>query len=400
MRRMVTPQTWVSTSLLLTNVGDLYITLLQAWNWTSVFVIVDQHSRPMSVFYQSSAAVTLEKLTVTPGLKVTVRDLPDTVEANAEMFSLLKSTSRVVLFYGDAIGLRRLLVFLAARIFQHEVFGMFTWRTPNGSADDETIRLAYQSVLLLDYAYQSDDNAAKIAEFTRTWKNLSVKQFNNSAGDNLPGLPFMLATHAGFSILGKILQEVLTKNLTTRDNLPANSFFKKTFDLDIGRVQINNMGSRLTPASVSYFNNDTGQHQVFAIAAELVDGSFEFQSRLAEPNVWFGGSSLPTNEPFCGYLGYAAACRKSAHFYVDVTLATLGVVAIVGAIATWVYRKRRYVVDRDSDWWSLNPEWLLHWRAPTGTSYLLERSCIYRSPHYNSLGSRCPNIRETSQIST
>ncbi|OQV23533.1 hypothetical protein BV898_02650 [Hypsibius exemplaris] len=71
----------------------------------------------------------------------------------------------------------------------------------------------------------------------------------------------MLATHAGSSILGKIFHVVLTENLTIRYNIPATWFFKKTFDLDIGRVQINNMGSRLTPASVSYFNNDIGQHQ-------------------------------------------------------------------------------------------------------------------------------------------
>ncbi|OQV22050.1 hypothetical protein BV898_03897 [Hypsibius exemplaris] len=344
-RKRLLPQTWICTSPIVANFGELYLKILRHYNWTNLNIISDPRA---SGKYPVAATVTAKRL-ISEGFSVTVRNMPNLQRDMNELLSLVKTTSRVVIVFGDAFALRRLLiaasingmttqeyVYIATRIFIHKLYGSFTWKLQGRPPDEDIImRLAFQSVLLVDYFYQDDETAAKVDRIAVKWNEISVKT-NSTGGDDLP-TPYLVATHASFSLLGKILERINNDSSCINDpnrnschaELPASWFFDKKFHLDTGITTINSMGSQLTTTSMSYFNNGTGQHEAFLVASETMDASFrlEFPKSIR----WYGGGSLPPNEPLCGYRGFAC------HPTTGIPLQTVVISAAAGCIAVCLF---------------------------------------------------------------
>ncbi|OQV14590.1 hypothetical protein BV898_11209 [Hypsibius exemplaris] len=137
--------TWVSTNIYpAQHYGDAMLNLIQANNWTSVYVV--EEDGPLQFYGLVGPPVkrTFEANGVQlvylkyDGRKVPLNFTTLLIEFNAR--------SRVMFFFGPAESLRILLVYVAAISFIYKRYGVFTWN--KGDKDDLIVRMAYRSVLL------------------------------------------------------------------------------------------------------------------------------------------------------------------------------------------------------------------------------------------------------------
>ncbi|OWA55301.1 hypothetical protein BV898_19684 [Hypsibius exemplaris] len=136
----------------------------------------------------------------------------------------------------------------------------------------------------------------------------------------------------------EMLAQVLNESLADPDFDPRNGralarrFLNRTFDTSSGRVILDRFGDRTPSVSVSYFNDTTGDFEVY-IRSNITNGDYRYSA--VKPVSWFNGSHLPPNEPMCGYMGDKLECRPHTGFQTKEIFAGAGVavvVLIVGSI--------------------------------------------------------------------
>ncbi|OWA53928.1 hypothetical protein BV898_18352 [Hypsibius exemplaris] len=363
--------TWINTNFFPTIFfGDIFYRLFLMQNWTSVYVVLDLDSIPI---YQLVFGA-LDKL-VRPKVR-TVNIQYSSRKEGLDFHALLKSfatQSRVMLFLGSASQLRLLLlsaaargqttgeyVFIAAVPFPYKVQGIFTWQTFD--QNDEIIRAAYRSVIFVTMVDASPSGLhvteAQLDDLKSKW-NAEFKRnpfYGNQDLRDEPSIPHLASANAAMEMLAQVLNESMTDpDFDPRNGRAlARRFLSRTFDTSSGRISLDQFGDRTPSVSVSYFNDTTGDFEVY-IRSNITKGDYRYSA--VKPVSWFNGSHLPPNEPMCGYMGDKLECRPRTGIQTRELFAGVGVAVvalIVGSICLGCLIRSRVLKDNGAPWWTLN----------------------------------------------
>ncbi|OQV14586.1 hypothetical protein BV898_11205 [Hypsibius exemplaris] len=365
--------TWVSTNIYpAQHYGDAMLNLIQANNWTSVYVV--EEDGPLQFYGLVGPPVkrTFEANGVQlvylkyDGRKVPLNFTTLLIEFNAR--------SRVMFFFGPAESLRILLiqaysrkmttseyVYVAAISFIYKRYGVFTWN--KGDKDDLIVRMAYRSVLLFTAIDLSQDRSANLTSFTARWRDLYLSDpfYRNQNLRDDPPTPFLAATEAGLEMLGQVLDEAITgvSSIDIWDGADlASAFWGRTFNTTTGRVSLDKYGDRLPFTSMSYY--DGTQFVVFA-RSRFDSGSFQWENIRAVD--WHGSPNFPPNEPYCGYGGDHLRCTEkdeSERRTTEIAAVSVAAVAVCVIIlaACLTYHRWHHNRGLHTQWFVLDPAFL------------------------------------------
>jgi hypothetical protein len=83
----------------------------------------------------------------------------------------------------------------------------------------------------------------------------------------------------------------------------------RTYDLQVGRAHMTAFGHGSYKVHASFFDWDVGLFQTFLQVAQLSHNDQFIWNAVAEGR-WFGGFTLPPDEPRCGFDGNRDICLK------------------------------------------------------------------------------------------
>ncbi|OQV13877.1 hypothetical protein BV898_11875 [Hypsibius exemplaris] len=362
--------TWIATTRYSSNCGEFYKGFLQRNNWTTVATVLDLDLNGPPIF--TNLAVTTARHLKEYGYKLTsfIRTAQDPAAITLQIDAILlavRGTCRVVLYYGTASALRHFLiratkndminenyVYIASRPMPHSLFGSFTWQ--EGRDDDEIVRAAYRSVILVQVIYADEAQQVQRDKLAFIWKGLS-KTSTLRIPRELP-LIYLENNHGAFQMLGKMLANLTQSGDFDFSTLKsgrhfAAQFYFKTFHLDHTTISLNGAGVRATTQAIKQLNNDTGEIEIFLIAREKKDYSYEWQT-IKSPS-WYGNSNFPPNEPFCGFAGLAAVClEKESHWKGMLTVIIIVIFLVSCALFIATILARVYIARHTLNWWLLN----------------------------------------------
>ncbi|OQV22597.1 hypothetical protein BV898_03422 [Hypsibius exemplaris] len=157
------------------------------------------------------------------------------------------------------------------------MFGTFSWQA--FQQDDEAIRTAYQSVILIQIIYLEETQQAQ--RTTETWRKLSNAS-NLTTPRELP-LVFLESTHNAFQMLEQVMSGLtkfgdLNPSSLQSGRWLAKHFFGRAFSLDLGNVTLNSQGVRRSTTAVQQMNNDSGQMETVMIAHERGDYAYNWKT--------------------------------------------------------------------------------------------------------------------------
>ncbi|OQV21848.1 hypothetical protein BV898_04062 [Hypsibius exemplaris] len=336
--------TWVTTAHnSVSSYTKLYRNLLRYYGWATVFLVVDESSVPV---YTSLADSLLHSVAGTSQtrLKPTVRKIKS--KSDVDFINLLKdfrSVSRVLLFFGNAVILRKLLinaalsdlingefVYIGVEPFKFSLFGNLTWQS--GDEYDEVARVAFRSLLILQPLNDTSLTADVIRNLAPTFLDRSRRDYNFSYNLNEMNGPGMTSSFAGVALLGQVLNETLGTSA-----LPAafhyadgqalkQAFINRTFSTAVGDLYIDQHGERAINLSVAYFDGNLSR------TTYLVQLANSAEMTQIEEKIWSSGKGPPANEPACGFSGtkcVLAGSRNIAFGLCGAALAGLLLLAIL-----------------------------------------------------------------------
>ncbi|OQV26220.1 hypothetical protein BV898_00339 [Hypsibius exemplaris] len=308
-RRKSRTPTWVTTSALSLDYGNLFKQLLQRYQWSSLAVIVDPYS--ININQSRSIAGQIQRRLQADGFKVLARDFASLEDPiSRELLAVIRGSCRVVIYCGGARSLRNLLVYLAVTPFDHPSYGKFHWQEHDNN--DEKVRTAYQSLLLLKI-YEVTNASNDVASMIPIWENLAVLQDRIPANlhHDLP-LPYLSSMHMAFQLLGQVIGDLNSTVLQHPHQMDgtqlARRIINKTFTIGSEAIAIDSLGVRLVGVTLQQFSSTSQKLETILIVSETLNGTLVWQYKA--PVSWFGRSSFPPNEPPCGYLGQSEVCIR------------------------------------------------------------------------------------------
>ncbi|OQV21851.1 hypothetical protein BV898_04065 [Hypsibius exemplaris] len=365
-RDKVKAPTWITTTLYPSNYGDLYRGFLARNNWTTVASVLNLETNGPPVYTNIAYIVNRRLREYGFNLTSWTRETQEPASAViAEIDAILltiRDICRVILHYGPAYLLRQFLirasrnnminenyVYIAARPFAHTLFGRFRWQ--EFDQDDETVREAYKSVILLQIIYVEEQRETMDGVWSEIGRNSSLRKLRE--------LPFvyLTQTHGAFQMLGQVLANLTKSDALNKSRSILNNgrdfaaqFFSRTFATDNGDITLNGAGVRATTSAVKQFNNNTGELEIFLIAREQSDYSYEWHA--LQPASWYGENHFPPNEPFCGFAGQADVCLPDGSRWASTITIICSVFLIVFcALLGGFFFVRAHMAKNSTDWW-------------------------------------------------
>ncbi|OWA53925.1 hypothetical protein BV898_18349 [Hypsibius exemplaris] len=322
--------TWINTNFFPTMyLGEIFYNLFLMQNWTSVYVVQDLDSLP-------SHQLIFEALEKLARSKVqTYHNQYSSRKGGLDFQVLLErfaTQSRVMLFLAQASQLRLLLIIRAA--YRSVIFVTMVDASPSGLHVTEA---------------QLDDLKSKWnAEFK------SNPFYGNQDLKNEPSIPHLASANAAMEMLAQVLNEsIADPDFDPRNGRAlARRFFSRTFDTSSGRISLDQFGDRTPSISVSYFNDTTGDFQVY-IRSNITNGDYRYSA--VKPVSWFNGSYLPPNEPMCGYMGDKLECLPHTGFQTKEIFAGVGVAVVALIVGSICFACLiRSLNNNGATWWTLN----------------------------------------------
>ncbi|OWA53490.1 hypothetical protein BV898_17917 [Hypsibius exemplaris] len=359
---------------------EFYKRIAEVYNWTSVYVVIDDTSVWV---YTLTAWAAIEGIESLPNRVVTVKHILR--NASAEIAPILhdfRTISRVMLFCGRAERLRTVLiqaselnmtngefVYITMENFHYKtLYGNLDWR--NGDEHDQVVERAFASVLVIraaDYDNQfsvsSDLSAVDISRRAKTDYNFTLP-INDQPVINLLA-PFMAV---------KILAEILnrsnelhgTSSLHDGRNL-ANMFRNRTFLTEFGDIEIGPSGRRVVDLVLFCFETREKSFRPFLL--------FKPTSRRIEPLrgivSWVNGNSWPPpNEPRCGFTGRLCEVTSLQTELASIATPIVTLVALCCLLACYLVWRHCHNLKRQ-EWWIIQYETMRYDDLPTGYLSLL-----------------------------
>ncbi|OQV17292.1 hypothetical protein BV898_08543 [Hypsibius exemplaris] len=349
--------TWVNTNSYPNMFfGHIFYRLFLMQNWTSVYVVLDLDSIPIYQLVFGALDKLVRPRVRAVNIQYSSRKVALDIPALLESFA---TKSRVMLFLGSASQLRLLLVFIAVVPFPYKAQGIFTWQAFD--QNDEIVRAAYRSLLFVTMVDASPSGLhvtkAQLDELKAKWTTAFQTNpfYGNQDLMDEPFIPQLAAANAGIEVLAQVLNE----SMADADFDPRNGralarrFFSRTFETSSGRIILDQFGDRTPSVSVSYFNDTTGDFQVY-LRSNITNGDYDYGAVGSVS--WFNGSQLPPNEPMCGFIGDKVECSAltgTPAKHLNTALAVVVVALLAGSICLGVLI-RCIVKGSGNIWWALN----------------------------------------------
>ncbi|OQV17395.1 hypothetical protein BV898_08500 [Hypsibius exemplaris] len=307
--------------------------LLKAQNWTTIFAGLDSQAKATYHQYVFNQ-ITTKLMDCGVTFTATIAPFSDgsSIRKVLNEFNL---KSRVFLYFGEPPGLRSILiaaagslmtngdhVYLAVCQLNTERFGYFTWQLH--AKDDEEVKTAYGSVLLLSLMDEELYGSQSIRSLSQEWADTYHSIYNKTLQSS------DMALMEAFSGPG---------GLSAGDNgaMLADAIRNRTFlHLQTGGTwRMGSYGNVLHTVQLASFDAEEGQLKGFLRGSET--GIFEDYSwtRTHSRPIWFGGKTLPPCLPLCGLDG--AACHSDKNWRVEIAVAVLLTLAGVLAILSRLY---------------------------------------------------------------
>ncbi|OQV26219.1 hypothetical protein BV898_00338 [Hypsibius exemplaris] len=385
-RKSQTP-TWVTTSAISLDYGNLFKQLLQRYQWSSLAVIVDPYS--ININQSRNIAGQIQRRLQADGFKVLARDFASLEDPiSRELLAVIRESCRVVIYCGGARSLRNFFisatdnnmtdgeyVYLAVTPFDHPSYGKFHWQEFDN--DDEKIRAAYRSLLLLKI-YEVSNGSNDVADMLSIWKNLAEMDERIPANliNNLP-LPYLSSTHMAFQLVGQVVGDLNSTVFRQPHQIDgtqlARRMINKTFTIGSEAIAIDSLGVRLVGVTLQQFSSTSQKLETILIVSETLNGTLVWQYKA--PVSWFGRSSFPPNEPPCGYLGQSEVCIRRAGQGILVEAIGIGggIVIFTGTLVmALIVKMYGRPINPGLDWWMLEPD--IRWSLAHRKSSSLRRT--------------------------
>ncbi|XP_055338423.1 atrial natriuretic peptide receptor 1-like [Paramacrobiotus metropolitanus] len=265
----------------------------------------------------------------------------------------------VFIFLGEPNGFRKLLlyatelhmtdgehVFVIMTPFRfNSEPGYLTWK--KGDQDDETVRLAYRSVLIIepDSAIYGDSDL--IGSFSLEMKNMSKSVYNYTYKPYELISPHVAATYAALLTFAEIVDRLrITNSVATLSSGKelAKEYLNRTFVTEVGQYYVDPVGERIPTVLVEQLDWNTSEPRTLFLQ-DPASLSFRLINKPYWPGIW-----PPRNEPHCGFRGDSIACVSTAR-NVDLYAGSAGGIAVlVIVLAIAILRKRAYDALLKSSW--------------------------------------------------
>ncbi|OQV24980.1 hypothetical protein BV898_01189 [Hypsibius exemplaris] len=365
--------TWLSTTPF-ASPNAVFCSLLNNLNWTTVVASLDTGSQTQTAYYIYAFTRATAKLTEC-GIQFTASSLAYSDEQSvSRLLREFHQRSRVFLYFGLPSGLRILLIAAAGRNMTNgdhvylavvpwcsSYFGYFTWQSYQD--DDEKVKEAYRSVLLLSLVDETQYGSPSIRNLAQKWANISQCEYNNTEPPNYLPIPVMTATQAAVEMAGIAAVEALGRSavLSPGDNgqFLADSIRNRTYpNLQTGLWRMSGGGVVLHIVQLASFDWQEGQLKVFMKGTEIDRNDIYIWERTSttSESIWHGGSALPPALPLCGLDG--DACYSGRPWMVPAFGSSSAVlVAFAGTISLFV--RMTIIRHRGRLWWILEPQSLI-----------------------------------------
>ncbi|OWA49910.1 hypothetical protein BV898_14445 [Hypsibius exemplaris] len=347
--------------------------LLLMYNWTTVYVITDMSSLP--VFW--SFGTEIPKLAASKAIifyrrLARARDLL----SFRDLLEDFRTLSRVMLFFGKADQLRRLVIeassmnmtngeFVYICDEPYAFYGVVTWHVSNVTEREARIaREAFRSVLVVSpFVEPFDESSIAIANMRRHFRQRAKDLYNITTTANQEPAVEILSSYATVFMLAQGAMKL-------RDGWHLSQrFLQRTFHAPGGLADlyIDKTGRRAVTLAVSHFSGNDSVREPFLVQSQQ-DTAVLLPLREISHS-WPDGRWPPPNEPACGYSNQKAACLPHSDFMqnggrtIVVTLASLLCAVIVMAACT---RNYLYKAELRSAWsmWYLTEQLLLAAGSP------------------------------------
>ncbi|OWA51376.1 hypothetical protein BV898_15861 [Hypsibius exemplaris] len=360
---------YVTTSPLTPVNGVIYCALFATMQWTKLYLLHDTSGAP---YYTFQASVL--PLSIPANCKVQLTrqqfasNYPNVSQQLQPILRDFNSKSRVLLYFGNATGLRILLIeaeklnmtsgehlFVAVTPLDYTAYGNFTWQ--NMDNDDETVRRAYRAVLLIRLVDITAYSTPPIRRLVQEWRALALNRYNNTELRHNLILPAMMAAYTAVELLAEAIQSASPGGWTKTPpsgKFLADQLLNHTFNLQVGSVRMLGQGQLSHRHLATCFDFQTGCFRTCLISRNTPVTEHLIWERVQDGR-WFDGDSFPPNEPVCGFDGHRNSnecTRQSAiwnqwSFGVGLTLLGLVSVSLLGAFLI-----RRHLREFPS--WELN----------------------------------------------
>ncbi|OQV24200.1 hypothetical protein BV898_02147 [Hypsibius exemplaris] len=235
--------TFLSTTAF-ASASSVVCSLLNTLNYTTVFAGLDSQATT-TYFQYVFSQVTAKLLDCGVTFAATTAPFSD----NSSVRKVLKDfdlKSRVFLFFGQPPGLRNFLmvasemamtngdhVYLAVCQLSNAEFGHFTWQLHN--KDDEKVKRAYRSVLLLSLLDETLYGSPSIRSLSQEWADIYRSMYNSTVLTTDLPIPGMTGTHAATEMGGIAVMEALAR----QESLPEGDNGRMLADLIRNRTYLN-----------------------------------------------------------------------------------------------------------------------------------------------------------------
>ncbi|OQV24981.1 hypothetical protein BV898_01190 [Hypsibius exemplaris] len=364
--RQLSP-TWLSTTPF-ASPNVVFCSLLNNLNWRTVVASLDTDSDAHIAYYTYAFNRVVGKLTEC-SVKFSASSLAysDGLLVS-KLLGEFHQKTRVFLYFGLPSGLRILLiaavarnmtngdyVYLAVVPWSSSSFGYFTWQSYQD--DDEKVKEAYRSVLLLSLVDETQYGSPSIRNLAQKWANISQCEYNNTEPPNYLPIPLMTATQTAVEMAGIAAMEALARStgLSNGDNgqMLADSIRNRTYpNLQTGLWRMSGGGEMLHIVQLASFDWQEGQLKVFMKGTEIdcTDIYIWERTSTTSESIWHGGSALPPALPLCGLDG--DACSSGRPWVVLATGSSSAVlVTLAGTISLFV--QMTIIRQRRRLWWIL-----------------------------------------------
>ncbi|GAV06515.1 hypothetical protein RvY_16487-2 [Ramazzottius varieornatus] len=233
-------------------------------------------------------------------------------------------------------------VYVVNEPFHHRTYyGNLTWMY--GTQRDQEAEQAFKSVFLITSAPETNTH---LQTLENELKMRSLRDFNFTyAPDEKPNL-FAIASYECVIMFGIMLQHILHASVDLSDGSAIGRlFWNKTFNLDTGIIQFDEVGERKQDMIVQQFQKG----DVWPTTILELSGSAELHENVTA--IEWPVPFPPPNEPFCGYSGLSSACLPSDGNYSLTTIISCSVFALAiiatcaAAIKIWFG-----VLSHHEDW--------------------------------------------------
>ncbi|OQV17290.1 hypothetical protein BV898_08688 [Hypsibius exemplaris] len=312
-------------------ISQTFINLLELYRWTTVYLVLDLDSPYIFNLFATQLEDSLRAAPSTFTVikrDITSRSLERSSQGYNSILGDFTTLSRVMIFFGRADHLRRMLIDAWHRNMTNGEYVYVAWGTDDASKQprvgnstwsygdhfDEVARRAFGSLLVVQQVepIYTVQYKADLEDFLAELRRRARVLFDTSYTASEQPSQEVLSSYASIGMLAQVLNESLASNgeASLRDALTLGGMFlNRTFHNRFAELHIDRTGIRRRPQSVVHTKRVSEQIEAFLL--ESADEPPILKTIRDISIDWPSGAWPPLNEPLCGYKNDRRICQNS-----------------------------------------------------------------------------------------